>query len=159
VVTARALPPGIKVTKNDHRPWSEKWRAVLDAHEQLMAPYEEPERLGNLEVERRVTRFFGECHDLRDWLLKHLPPNVTEDEVWTQSRQPSKSSKTSPDPHTELVTGTRRVPYSSLARCALLGRNQWRGVVAGRVGFGPAEPALCEWVSWRKTSRAGRAWG
>jgi hypothetical protein len=63
----------LKVTKGDHRPWTEKWLTVLHCFDALRATYSgDARQLGNLEIERRALTFFVECNHLRDWLMEDL---------------------------------------------------------------------------------------
>lgn len=79
-LTVTIPEPGINVTRNDHRPWYEKWREVVRAHDQIAEVYAgRVPGVGNVEVDERVTRFCSECHDMRDWLVGDLAnlPGVT----------------------------------------------------------------------------------
>ncbi len=59
----------MRVTRGDHRPWSEKWHTVLHALDHVDEIYSgEAHLLGSIEIDRRVTTFFVECDHLRDWM-------------------------------------------------------------------------------------------
>jgi len=60
---------GVKVTRGDLRPWTEKWQIVRHYRDALAATYSGASgRVGNLEVEGRVQSFFVECDHLQEWL-------------------------------------------------------------------------------------------
>jgi hypothetical protein len=69
-VAATLHEPSILLTRDDHRPWFEKWREVVRARDLIGEAYHQrlPE-VSTAEVEARVTHFFSECHDMRDWLV------------------------------------------------------------------------------------------
>jgi hypothetical protein len=71
--TARAVATvgevSLKITRGDHRPWTEKWLTILGCLDSLRAAYSGDARtLGNVEIDRRAQTFFVECDHLRDWL-------------------------------------------------------------------------------------------
>ena len=70
--TGAAWAPSIRVRRDDHRPWYEKWREVLRSRDLIRDAYSDARGLANVEVEARVNRFCGECHDLSDWLKHNL---------------------------------------------------------------------------------------
>lgn len=73
--------PTVRVTRNDHPSWVEKWLEVVRLRDQLTGAYAERlDGIGNVEVDAMVTRFCSECHDLRDWLVgdvAHVPGLTT----------------------------------------------------------------------------------
>ena len=80
--------PSISVTRDDHRPWFEKWRQMVQARAQISEVYaQRAPGVGNAEVDERVTRFCGECHDMRDWLRGDIGnlPGVTEGDIVTHA--------------------------------------------------------------------------
>jgi hypothetical protein len=65
--------PGVKISKDDHRPWLEKWRFVLHHLARLRRYYEsEVPDTSNLDVEAWATGFFVECNHLVDWLCHDI---------------------------------------------------------------------------------------
>lgn len=75
--------PVVEVEPNLHRPWCQKWSNTLTALESLEEAYRRVPKGGNLEVDARVQRFFGECNDLPDWLKsdKVSLPNLPDRDV------------------------------------------------------------------------------
>jgi len=73
----------LKVTKADHRPWTEKWLTVLNALEAFAITYSvDARQFGNIEIESRAMSFFVECDHLRDWLqgdIASLPAVLDND--------------------------------------------------------------------------------
>jgi hypothetical protein len=68
--TGSAWAPSIGIRRDDHRPWHEKW--LLRSRDLIREAYTDVRGLSNAEVDERVNRFCGECHDLRDWLKRDL---------------------------------------------------------------------------------------
>lgn len=58
----------VEVEPDPHRPWFQKWFNVLQSLAALDDAYLRTPAGGNVEVDARVERFFGECNDMRDWL-------------------------------------------------------------------------------------------
>jgi len=70
----------LKITRGDHRPWTERWLTVLHRRDALRATYSDSALgLGDSEIDRRAMAFFVECDHLRDWLKGDLNalPGVT----------------------------------------------------------------------------------
>ena len=63
-----ASSPEVEVELDPHRPWYQNWSNTLRALDSLEAAYGRSPAGGNVEVDARVERFFGECNDMRDWL-------------------------------------------------------------------------------------------
>jgi hypothetical protein len=60
---------GFKVERSDHRPWTEKWMAMLLHQRNIEEAYRgRVPPGGNLEVESSVNSFCVECHNLPEWL-------------------------------------------------------------------------------------------
>ena len=60
---------GTKITKGDHRPWTEKWWTVRQCLDTLRETYSGGAHgLGNVEIDGQVNTFFVECDTLHDWL-------------------------------------------------------------------------------------------
>lgn len=79
-----AVRPGIKIGKDNHRPWLEKWRFVLHHGDRLRRYYvSDVPDTGNLDVEAWATGFFVECDHLVDWLSQDVSAlgGVTEKEI------------------------------------------------------------------------------
>jgi hypothetical protein len=90
-VTAKvSVPdPTVTITRDDHRPWFEKWREVVRTRDQISKVYSERlPSVGNVEVDERVTRFCNECHDMRDWLEGDIGSlaGVTEADITNHAR-------------------------------------------------------------------------
>lgn len=62
-------PIGLRIRRDDLRPWLEKWADVTHSLQEVSAAYHGFEEVGNVELDQRVTRFFVECDHLRDWLI------------------------------------------------------------------------------------------
>ena len=77
------MPPvGIKLTKNDDRPWEEKWTLILHNRDRLEQIYSgQITGAGNLDAESAANSVFVECHNLKDWLKWTLPGGVTNKAV------------------------------------------------------------------------------
>ncbi len=92
LVFAGAARAGIKISKDDHRPWVEKWRLVLHHLARLRRYYEEdvPDT-GNLDVEAWATSFFVERDHLKDWLCADIPTlgGLTKPEITDYAEETS----------------------------------------------------------------------
>jgi len=67
-VSVQAHNPGILLTKDDERPWIEKWQTTRDYRDLLADAYRDATGLGSRQIEGFATAFFTECDHLRDWL-------------------------------------------------------------------------------------------
>lgn len=63
-----ARPAGIQITKDDDRPWVEKWWTILHHVRIPRDIYADSSGVGNIEAESRANAIFIECDHLRDWL-------------------------------------------------------------------------------------------
>jgi hypothetical protein len=71
----------LNITRDDHRPWSEKWLETLRCLRALEAAYTGTEGLNNDEIDDRCLSFFVACDHVRDWLAGDTPPGVTTDDI------------------------------------------------------------------------------
>ena len=76
--------PTVAVRKDDHRPWTDKWRKVLHSLAELRLAYSpEGRSASNLVVEVRAESFFLQCRHLPEWLENDLPSlvGITEADI------------------------------------------------------------------------------
>ena len=77
--------PTIRISRDDKRPWVEKWKSTMSRLDALRAVYtraEEPK--SNVDVDNRALDFFVDCDHLRDWIAEDdvSLPTIT----WTEVR-------------------------------------------------------------------------
>jgi hypothetical protein len=90
VAQAAAHNPSVQITKDDDRPWIEKWKTIEYHVGKLGDIYTGAERGGNIEAESRANIIFIECDHLADWLQWDKSLNIPEPVIkgYAKSEEP-----------------------------------------------------------------------
>jgi hypothetical protein len=72
----------IHLSKDDHRPWEEKWTLILHNRDRLEKIYNgQIQGAGSLDAESAANYVLIECHNLKDWLKWTLPSGITKKDI------------------------------------------------------------------------------